>query len=209
MNTIRHIHPRLGLAPTTYLRVLGMVLSVAALLVAPGSALAQQAVTAQLSAQGGSGVTGTATFTAAGDVAHAPRLDDATEVALVVSGLPPGASAQASVQAGTCATPGASAAMLPSLTADAGGRATASGFVLFRGAENVAFSTVADGGHVVSITSGGRVVACGAIPRAAGLPSRLPATGGGSALRLLLGGAGLLVGVAGVVGAAGVVRRRR
>ena len=204
MNTTRHTHPRLGSAPPPYLRALGVVLTVAALLAAAGPALAQQAVTAQLSAQGGSGVSGTATFTAAGDVAHAPRLEDATQVSLQVNGLPPGASAQSSLHAGTCATPGASAAMLPSLTADATGRATASGFVLFRGAENVAFTTVADGGHVVSVTSGGRVVACGAIPRAAQVPGRLPATGGGLGPSLLLGGASLLLAA---VGAVGVVRR--
>ena len=192
MNATRRTHPRLGSTPPAYLRALGFVLAVAALLVAAAPALAQQVVTAQLSPQGGSGVSGTATFTAAGDVAHAPRLEDATQVSLQVSGLPPGASAQSSLHAGTCATPSASAAMLPNLMADAMGRATASGFVLFRGAENVAFTIVADGSHVVSVTSGGRVLACGAIPRAAQIPGRLPATGGGPALGALLGGAGLL-----------------
>src|SRR3712207_7292125 len=59
----------------------------------------------------------------------------------------------------TCALP-----ILPSLTADSTGKANASGLVLFRGRENVAFSTVTDGDHIINITSGGRVVACGAIP---------------------------------------------
>jgi hypothetical protein len=179
VKTTRQTHRCSGTAPLTCLRVLGMVLAVAALLAGPRLALAQQAVTAQLGAQGGSGVTGTATFTAAGDAAHAPRQEDATQVSLALSGLPAGASAQGSVQAGTCATPGASAAMLPNLTADGGGRASAGGFVQFRGAENVAFPIVVEGGHIVSIVSGGRVVACGAIPRAAGVASPLP-TGAGA-----------------------------
>jgi hypothetical protein len=188
---------------------LGAVLA-ASLAVAP-SALAQQPaqrapVTAQLAPQGGSGVGGTATVTAAGDAAHAPRLEDATQVALSVSGLAPGAAAQASLHAGTCATPGASAAALPSLTADAAGRASASGFVLFRGAENVAFPTVADGAHVISVSSGDRVVACGAIPRAAGLATRLPATGGGPPLGAVLAGAGALLAA---VGSRSATRRTR
>jgi LPXTG-motif cell wall-anchored protein len=191
-----------GSAPRKLLQAFGVGLAVAALLAAAWPALAQQAVTARLSPQGGSGVGGTATLAAAGDVAHAPRLDDATRVVLEVSGLPPGASAQGSLHAGTCAAPGASAALLPGLTADATGRAAASGFALFRGAESVAFSTVADGDHIVSVAAGGRVVACGAIPRAAGGPSRLPATGSAPGLSPLLGAAGLLLA------AAGAARRR-
>ena len=192
-----------GSAARKLLQAFGVGLAVAALLAAAWPALAQQAVTARLSPQGGSGVGGTATLAPAGDVAHAPRLDDATRVVLEVSGLPPGATAQGSLHAGTCATPSASAAALPGLTADATGRATAGGFVLFRGAENVAFSTVADGDHVINIASGGRVVACGAIPRATGVPSRLPATG--SAPGALLGAVGLLLAALGA--AAGRARR--
>jgi hypothetical protein len=178
--------------------VLTSALAAAALLAAPQPALAQQAVTARLVAQGGAGVVGTATFTAADDAAHAPRLDDATRVALEVTGLPPGASAQGSLHAGTCAAPSASAAALPGLTADGTGRASASGPVLFRGTENVAFSTVADGDHIVSIAAAGRVVACGAIPRAAGVPSRLPATGGAALPHALLGAAALLLAAIGM-----------
>jgi hypothetical protein len=128
-------------------------------------------VTVQLAPVGGSGVSGTAVVTAAGDVAHAPSIYDATRVELQVSGLAPGASAQASLHTGTCVAPSASAATLPSLTADSAGRASASGMVLFRGAENVPFSVVADGEHIIRITSGGRDVACGAIPALAAGPA--------------------------------------
>jgi LPXTG-motif cell wall-anchored protein len=201
-------HPLLTLTPSTRfvtsarrrLRrgfALGLLL---AALAAPGAALAQQpaarAVTAQLAAQGGSGVGGTATFTAAGDAAHAPRLEDATRVSLSVSGLAPGAGAQATLHGGTCAAPGASAAQLPARTAAAAGRATASGFVLFRGAENVAFTAVADGAHVVIVAAGGRAVACGAIPGAAAAPTQLPRTGGAVAPSAALAGAGVLLAAA-------------
>jgi LysM repeat protein len=162
---------------TTARKVIALFSLVAALLFVSGStqlfaagpmASAGQAlpqVIVQLSPEGGSGVGGTATFVAAGDEAHAPDMDDATRVSLEVVGLPPNATAQSSLHAGTCAQPGASAAALPNLTADSSGNANASGMVLFRGSENVAFSTVADGSHIIRITSGDRVVACGAIPR--------------------------------------------
>jgi hypothetical protein len=128
----------------------------------------QPSVTVQLAPVGGSGISGTATLIAAGDFAHAPNLDDATRVSLTVVGLPPLATAQSSLHAGTCVAPSASAAALPSLTADGAGRATATGMVLFRGEENVAFSSITGGDHVINISSGGRVVACGAIPGFAG-----------------------------------------
>ena len=179
------------------LRPLGAGFAVVALLAAAAPALAQQAVTAQLSPQGGSGVRGAAILTATGDFAHAPHLEDATRVVLEVSDLPPGTAVQGSLHAGTRATPGASAAALPGLTADAAGWATASGMVLFRGAEHVAFSTVADGDHVITITSGGRVVACGAIPRSPSVPSHLPATGGSPGPDPLLGAAALLLAALG------------
>ncbi|MGH2351791.1 MAG: hypothetical protein ACRDJN_09285, partial [Chloroflexota bacterium] len=73
---------RLGSALGKHLRPLGVGLSVAALLAAARPAQAQQMVTAQLSPQGASGVGGAATFAAAGDLAHAPRLDDATHASL-------------------------------------------------------------------------------------------------------------------------------
>ena len=131
----------------------------------PGqSNAARLAVTVQLEAPEGSTVTGTATFVAAGDEAHAPQLDDATRVTFEVSGLPAGATARALLHAGSPAQPSASAALLPALTADDTGSAVAGGFVLFRGTESVAFSAVADGEHAVSILLEGQVVAYGVIP---------------------------------------------
>ncbi len=82
------------------------------------------------------------------------------------------------MHAGTCELPSASLATLPDLKADAAGRAVATGPVIFRGTENVALATMADGEHIIAIQSGGQVVACGVIPRL--VPSRLPAAGGAS-----------------------------
>lgn len=152
-------------------RLLWLAPLVLALLLVPGMAVAQEAVTLELSPVGESGVSGTATLTAAGD---------GTEVTLEVQGLAPGADARASMHAGTCAVPSASFAALPDLQADASGRATATGLVLFRGTENVALATMADGEHVIIVRSGGQVVACGTIPvlTPASAPATLPATGG-------------------------------
>ncbi|NLE75704.1 MAG: hypothetical protein GX605_02985 [Chloroflexi bacterium] len=147
----------------------GAALVVLALLL-PGAAWAQEAVSVQLDSVGGSGVSGTATLTAAGD---------GTEVALEVQGLAASAEAQAALHAGTCQMPSASFTALPALQADADGRATASGAVLFRGAEPVALTTLADGEHII-IVSTDQAAACGVIPAlaAAAAPATLPVTGG-------------------------------
>jgi hypothetical protein len=60
--------------------------------------------------------------------------------------------------------PSASLTALPALTADAGGRATGSGDVLFRGTEPTSLETIADGEHIISIGVPGRVLACGVVP---------------------------------------------
>jgi LPXTG-motif cell wall-anchored protein len=150
---------------------LGVFLLALALLSMGGPALAQETVDVQLDPVDDSGVSGTARLTSAGE---------GTEVTLELSGLEPDAEAQASMHAGTCDMPSASFAALPNLRADAEGRATASGRVLFQGAEDVALATMADGEHIISVSSGGQVVACGAIPVAASVqqPSQLPETGG-------------------------------
>jgi hypothetical protein len=163
-----------------WLRPLGISLVVLALLLLPGMVMAQEAVTAQLDSVGGSGVSGTATLTAAGD---------ATDVELDIKGLAPGADARSTMHAGTCAMPSASFAALPDLKADATGRATATGRVLFHGTENVALATMADGEHIIAIQAGGQVVACGTIPMLA--PSGLPQTGG-AAIPLAAAVAGVL-----------------
>jgi hypothetical protein len=152
---------------------LGVFLLALALLSMGGVALAQDAVDVPLSPVGDSGVSGTARLVAAGE---------ATEVTLEVTGLEPNADAQASMHAGTCEMPSASFAALPNLQADAEGNATATGSVLFQGSEDVALATMTDGEHIISVQSGGQMVACGVIPNWAAVqgPSELPETGGGT-----------------------------
>jgi len=133
--------------------------------------MAQEVVTAQLDPVGESGVSGTVDLIAAGD---------GTNVTLDIRGLAPGTDARATMHAGACAMPSASFAALPDLKADATGRATATGSVLFHGTENVALATMADGEHIIAIQAGGQVVACGVIPKltSSSAPPMLPVTGG-------------------------------
>jgi hypothetical protein len=155
----------------TWLRLIGISLVVPVLLLSPGMVMAQEAVTAQLDPVGKSGVSGTATLIAVGG---------GTNVTLDIKGLAPGMDARATMHAGTCAMPSASFAALPDLKADVAGRATATGSVLFHGAEDVALAVMADGEHIIAIRAGGQVVACGVIPRPAfaSAPPALPVTGG-------------------------------
>jgi hypothetical protein len=155
---------------------IGIALAALALLSLGSAALAQAAVDVQLDPVGDSGVSGTARLVAAGE---------ATEVTLDVTGLDPDAQAVVTMHAGTCDLPGASFATLPDLTAGADGRATATGTVLFRGSEDVTLTAMADGEHIISISVGDQVVACGVIPRlatapgtTADAPTELPETGG-------------------------------
>ena len=171
-----------------HLRLFGISLAALAItaLLLPGVGMAQAAVTVQLDPMGGSGVSGTATLTAAGE---------GTNVTLDVKGLAPNTEARATMNANTCAAPSASFAALPALKADATGRATASGSVLFRGTEAVALETMTDGEHVINIQAG-QVVACGVIPKLApaSAPSTLPTTGGAnfSTFSLMAAIAGIL-----------------
>jgi hypothetical protein len=153
--------------PRIWPHLAGIALLVLAFLLLPAIGMAQEEVMVQLEPVGGSGVSGTAALTAAGD---------GTYVALDVAGLAPGAAARGTMQAGTCAQPSASFATLPDLSADAAGHATASGSVLFHATENVALDTMADGEHIIAIHTD-QVVACGVIPGLAASPS-LPVTGG-------------------------------
>ena len=184
----------------TRLHLLGIslvALVVLAPLLLPGMGLAQEAVTVQLDPVGESKVSGTATLTAAGE---------GTNVALDVKGLAPNTDARATMNANTCAMPSASFAALPDLKADATGKATATGSVLYRGTEAVALATMADGEHVINIQAG-QVVACGVIPKLASapVPSMLPATGGAAS--------SLMAAMAGILGfcalSAGLFLRRR
>ncbi len=157
------------------------------------SAVAQAAITVQLEPVAGGNVSGTAVLAAEGD---------ATRVTLNVAGLAPGTSATASLQAGTRETPGASAAALPALTADANGRASANGRVLFRGTENVALAAIADGAHTITVAAPSGATACGVIPSAgASTQGSLPAAGASTPwlpIGLLFGGA-LLALVGGIM----------
>jgi hypothetical protein len=155
----------------TWLRLLGISLVVLAVPLWPGMVMAQELITAQLDPVGDSGVSGTATLIAAGD---------GTTVELDIKSLAPGADARATMHANTCAMPSASFAALPDLKADATGRATATGSVLFRGTETVALTTMTDGEHIIAIQAGGQVVACGVIPKltSGSVPPTLPVTGG-------------------------------
>jgi hypothetical protein len=166
------------------MRFVGISLIVLILIALASGATAQETLTVQLDPVGDSGITGTVTLTAAGE---------GTDVTLDVEGLAAGAEVQATMQAGTCDMPSASFATLPTLTADATGTATATGSVLFRGTEDVALTTMADGEHVIAIQAGGEVVACGVIPAFSSAPTAptLPETGG-AGLSLAAAGAGVL-----------------
>jgi hypothetical protein len=139
-----------------------------ALLLLPGIVLAQENILVQLESVNGSGVSGTATLSIAGE---------GTNVILDVEGLAPDSIAQGAMHAGTCAMPSASFAALPELQADPTGKATATGTILFRGTEDVALATMTDGEHIIVIQAED-VVACGVIPQLATPPTSLPETGG-------------------------------
>lgn len=160
-----------------------------------GVTSADRTVVASLEGVAGSHMSGTATFQANGD---------ATDVSLELAGLRPNTGYRAHVHAGTCATASAGFADVPPFAADAVGRATARGEVLFRGREHVALATIADGGHILDVhpidNAGiGESVACASIGEAATAPppSQGPETGSSMGLPAV-----------GVLGAVGVVALR-
>jgi hypothetical protein len=61
------------------------------------------------------------------------------------------------------AAPSASFAGIGSARVGADGRTLWAAFIRFR-EEHVAWSTVSDGGHIIVLLAGGKVVGCGAIP---------------------------------------------
>lgn len=138
---------RLGLA--------ALLLALAALLLAARPASADDTtITMRLDSVSASGVSGTATLVSEGN---------ATRITLDIAGLPPGATARATLHSGTCAAPSASAAPLPAPTADGAGHATAGGLVRFRD-EDLALWDLVDGEHVIAISlEGAGVLACGAV----------------------------------------------
>ncbi len=133
-------------------------LLVIAFLAAAGMASAALAAapteTIRLHSQPGSTVAGSATVGASGA---------GTLVILDVHGLPPSSGVRALLHAGTCTHFGASFAAIVIATANAEGAVHTRGHVLFHGLP-VDDSTIADGGHVITVVSGSRVVACGVIP---------------------------------------------
>ncbi len=182
-------------------RLLGALLLILALLLLPATTLAEEQVGLNLDAVGGSGVSGGAVLTPAGD---------GTNVTLEIQGLPAGAEARAVMTAGTCAQPGASFATLPNLKADTNGKAKASGSILFHGTDPVSLATVADGQHMISIQPD-KVVACGVIPHLAAVsgPAVLPTTGGAGLQLYAIALAGLGLGLGALSGGLLLIRRSR
>jgi hypothetical protein len=87
----------------------------------------------------------------------------AARARFALTGLRPGVLVRAVVQAGTCERPSASFAAAGTARATADGKARSSARVAIAG-RPVSWSTISDGGHVVSVITEGRAVACGPIP---------------------------------------------
>jgi hypothetical protein len=130
-----------------------------------------QIASAQFTAAGGSGVSGTALLSS---------VDGGTRAVLDVAGLPPGVTAEVRLHAGTCGQPAASAVPLPDLTADPTGRARAAGTILFRGTEAVPLSTFLQGPHVIVISLPAGVVACGTLQAISAAPTATATAAPGS-----------------------------
>ena len=148
-------------------QVAACALLLLAVVATPTSAAADGLVQGTVGAIGGSGVSGTLTIS---------EKAGSTLLVLDLAGLSSGSKYVARLHAGTCALPSASAGLLGTLTADAGGKAqllanevtfSAAGI---RGA--LKLDELADGEHLVSLsdTASMAQVACGEIPRT------LPAT---------------------------------
>ena len=87
-----------------------------------------------------------------------------TRFELQLSGLVPGRSYGLQLHAGAPGQPSASVTQVATVTADASGRASASGLVHFRGTEDIALLDIADGNHFLQVVGLGQTVAVGAIP---------------------------------------------
>ncbi len=88
----------------------------------------------------------------------------ATRFEAQLAGLVPGRTYGLQLHAGTPAQPSASFTQVATVTADAFGRATASGLVRYRGTEDIALLDIADGNHVLTVIGFGQTVAVGSIP---------------------------------------------
>lgn len=127
----------------------------AGLLAGMASAAAGPTTTARLHSVGGSRVTGVAALEA-----HAAG----TTVFVILRNAEPGARIRALLHARTCAHSGASSALGATGNANGAGTVRATGHVLFP-SQPVSMRTIADGGHLIAVVAGARVVACGLVPR--------------------------------------------
>ena len=150
--------------------VLALVVAASALAGASsGHAAGPPTATVQLGPQRGSHVVGTAVVSAEGA---------GTVVRLSLKGLRPRVRIVARVRSGTCTSLGAGAGRIASGKSDARGRFRVQHAVTFHEMP-VAYDTIADGEHVITIASRSRVVACGVVgtatPPAPPAPSPPPA----------------------------------
>jgi hypothetical protein len=131
-------------------------LLVGALLAAPG-ALAEAAptLTVDLVPAAKTKVVASANVTAQGK---------GTAIAIRVHGLKLGTRVRAILRAGTCHAPSASFASIASGTVGSNATALLHGTVRSRGTDPVAFDTVADGSHTISVLTDAGVIACGRVP---------------------------------------------
>jgi YVTN family beta-propeller protein len=167
---------RSGAAPHTIrLAVGGVPPTGAQASIAHPGVRALQTVTMRLYPVAPARVHGTALLTA---------VDGGTRVVLDVRGLPPGARAVSLLHGGTCSHFGASVTVVVALRAGTTGQARATGRLLFHGRENVRLSVLTDGDHVMVITRGAQVVACGTIPRMPS-PALSAHVKGGGVLRIV------------------------
>ncbi|MBI3965860.1 MAG: hypothetical protein HY329_09515 [Chloroflexi bacterium] len=110
----------------------------------------------QLQPAGDSSVSGVVTLAA--------LLEGETRYELELAGLESGAAYGVLLHAGNLDLPSASVNLVTTVTADAAGRANASGLVRFRGTEDIPLTILADGHHVITVVGTGQPVAVGAIP---------------------------------------------
>jgi predicted lipoprotein with Yx(FWY)xxD motif len=141
------------------MRVLALVLAASAG-ASIGHAAGPPTETVQLGPQRGSHVVGTAVVTAEGG---------GTVVRVSVRGLAPRVRVAARVRSGSCTSLGAGSGLIARGKSDARGRFRVTRAVTFRGTP-VAYDSIADGEHVITIAGRSRVVACGVIGTAATPP---------------------------------------
>jgi predicted lipoprotein with Yx(FWY)xxD motif len=145
--------------------VLALALAASALSGASvGHAAGPPTVTVQLGPQRGSHVVGTAVVTAEGA---------GMVVRVSLKGLARRVGVLARVRSGACTSLGAGSGLIARGKSDARGRFRIRRAVTFHGSP-VAYDTIVDGAHVITIASRSRVVACGVVGTAAPPPPQPP-----------------------------------